>query len=79
LKKSSHFSIETFTKKMIYIAVSVTKGCSYCIHSHTASAISKGMSSAKHADLMRVIALAGKTNQLASAKQLPIDAVFTKE
>ncbi len=57
----------------------VANACSYCIHSHTASAISKGMSTAQHADLMRVIALAGKTNQLASALQLPVDAVFTKE
>ena len=45
---------------------------------HTASAVSKGMSSAQHADLLRVIALAGKTNQLASAMQLPVDAVFNK-
>ena len=72
-------ALDPLTKEMIYIAVSVTNACSYCIHSHTASAISKGMSSAQHADLMRVIALAGKTNQLASAMQLPIDAVFTKE
>jgi AhpD family alkylhydroperoxidase len=77
LKKSSHSAIDPLTKEMIYIAVSVIKACSYCIHSH--KAISKGMSSAQHADLMRVITLAGKTNQLASAMQLPIDAVFTKE
>jgi AhpD family alkylhydroperoxidase len=73
------FVLDPLTKEMIYIAVSVTIACSYCIHSHTASAISKGMSSGQHADLTRVIARAGKTNQLASAMQLPIDAVFTKE
>jgi AhpD family alkylhydroperoxidase len=71
-------ALDPLTKEMIYIAVSVTNACSYCVHSHTASAVNKGMSSAQHADLMRVIALAGKTNQLASAMQLPVDAVFNK-
>jgi AhpD family alkylhydroperoxidase len=71
-------ALDPLTKEMIYIAVSVTNACSYCVHSHTASAVNKGMSSAQHADLLRVIALAGKTNQLASAMQLPVDAVFNK-
>ena len=72
-------AMDPLTKEMIYIAVSVTNACSYCVHSHTAAARSKGMSDAQHADLLRVIALAGKTNQLASAMQLPVDAVFNKE
>ena len=76
---ASPSSIDPLTKEMIYIAVSVTNACSYCVHSHTAAARSKGMSDAQHADLLRVIALAGKTNQLASAMQLPVDAVFNKE
>ena len=75
---ASPSSIDPLTKEMIYIAVSVTNACGYCVHSHTAAAKSKGMSDAQHADLLRVIALAGKTNQLASAMQLPVDAVFNK-
>jgi AhpD family alkylhydroperoxidase len=76
---ASPSSLDPLTKEMIYIAVSVTNACSYCVHSHTAAAKSKGMTDAQHADLLRVIALAGKTNQLASAMQLPVDAVFNKE
>jgi len=72
-------ALDPLTKEMIYIAVSASNACSYCVHSHTAAAKSKGMTSAQHADLLRVIALAGKTNQLASAMQLPIDAVFTQD
>ena len=76
---ASPSALDPLTKEMIYIAVSVTNACSYCVHSHTAAAKSKGMSDVQYADLMRVIALAGKTNQLASAMQLPVDAVFNKD
>ena len=76
---ASPSSLDPLTKEMIYIAVSVTNACSYCVHSHTAAAKSKGMSDAQYADLLRVIALAGKTNQLASAMQIPVDAIFNKQ
>ncbi|POO57762.1 carboxymuconolactone decarboxylase family protein [Agrobacterium rosae] len=69
-------ALDPVVKEMLYIAVSVTNGCSYCTHSHTAAAKAKGMTTEQHADLMRVIALAGKTNQLAVALQLPVDAAF---
>ena len=76
---ASPSSLDPLTKEMIYIAVSVTNACSYCVHSHTAAAKSKGMSDAQYADLLRVIALAGKTNQLASAMQIPVDDIFNKQ
>ncbi|MFK0384479.1 carboxymuconolactone decarboxylase family protein [Agrobacterium sp. NPDC090273] len=69
-------ALDPLVKEMLYIAVSVTNGCSYCAHSHTAAAKAKGMTSAEHADLLRVIALAAKTNQLATALQVPVDPVF---
>lgn len=69
-------ALDPLVKEMLYIAVSVTNGCSYCAHSHTAAAKAKGMTAAEHADLMRVIALAAKTNQLATALQLPVDHAF---
>jgi AhpD family alkylhydroperoxidase len=72
-------ALDSLTKELIYIAVSVTNGCSYCAHSHTAAARSKGMTDAQYADLLSVISLAAKTNQLASALQLPVDAVFDRE
>jgi AhpD family alkylhydroperoxidase len=69
-------ALDPLVKEMLYIAVSVTNGCSYCSHSHTAAAKAKGMTDAQHADLVRVISLAAKTNQLALALQVPVDAAF---
>jgi AhpD family alkylhydroperoxidase len=69
-------ALDPLTKEMLYIAVSVTNGCGYCAHSHTAAAKAKGMSAAQHADLLRVISLAAKTNQLATALQVPVDPAF---
>lgn len=70
--------IDPLTKEMIYIAVSITNACSYCVHSHTAAAISKGMTDAQHAELLAIIALAAKTNQLATGLQLPVDSIFDR-
>jgi len=69
-------TIDVRVKEMVYIAVSVANGCSYCIHSHTAAAKAKGMSDAQHAELMKVIGLAGKTNHLVNAMQVPVDDEF---
>jgi AhpD family alkylhydroperoxidase len=69
-------ALDPLTKELVYIAVSVANGCSYCVHSHTAAARGKGMTAAQHADLLAVIALAGKTNQLATALQVPVDEAF---
>jgi AhpD family alkylhydroperoxidase len=69
-------ALDPLTKEMLYIAVSVTNGCGYCAHSHTAAAKAKGMAADQHADLLRVISLATKTNQLATALQVPVDPVF---
>lgn len=69
-------TLDPLTKEMVYIAVSVANACSYCVHSHTAAARAKGMSDAQHAELMAVIGLAGKTNQLVTALQVPVDAAF---
>jgi AhpD family alkylhydroperoxidase len=63
-------------KEMIYIAVSAANACSYCVHSHTAAARAKGMSDAEHAELLTIISLAARTNTLANALQIPVDAAF---
>jgi AhpD family alkylhydroperoxidase len=68
--------IDPLTKEMIYIAVSVANGCSYCIHSHTAAARAKGMSDAQHNELTAIIGMAGQTNHLVTSLQVPVDAVF---
>lgn len=69
-------NIDPLTKEMIYIAVSISNACGYCVHSHTAAARAKGMTDAKHAELLAIIALAAKTNQLVTGLQVPVDAAF---
>jgi AhpD family alkylhydroperoxidase len=68
--------LDMLTRELIYIAVSTANSCTYCVHSHTASAKAKGMTNGQHAELLSVIALAGKTNQIANALQVPVDPIF---
>ena len=70
-------ALDPLTKELIYIAVSTVNSCSYCIHSHTASARAKGMTDQQHAELLAVIGMASETNALASALQIPVDPEFT--
>ena len=73
---SASGALDPLVKEMIYIGISAANGCSYCVHSHTASARAKGMSDDMHAELLSVIGLAGKTNQLAESLQVPTDQEF---
>lgn len=70
-------AIDAVTKEMIYIAVSVTNGCRYCVNSHTASARSKGMSEEVLSELMAVIGMANQTNALANGFQIEVDEAFS--
>jgi AhpD family alkylhydroperoxidase len=72
-------ALDPLTKELIYIAVSITNSCSYCVHSHTAAARAKGMTPEMHADLLRVVATAGRTNQLLNGLQVPVDPVFNAD
>jgi uncharacterized peroxidase-related enzyme len=63
-------------KEMLYVAVSIANNCSYCIHSHTASARSKGMTDAEYAEMLAVIGMAAETNRLATALDVPVDDAF---
>jgi AhpD family alkylhydroperoxidase len=69
-------ALDPLTKELIYIAVSVTNGCRYCIASHGAGATAKGMTPAQHAELLAVIGLANETNRFAIALDMPIDERF---
>jgi AhpD family alkylhydroperoxidase len=73
---ASETTIDPLTKEMIYIAVSVANGCGYCVHSHTAAARARGMNDAQHAELLSIIALAAKTNHLATGMQVALDPIF---
>lgn len=69
-------SLDPLTKELIYITASILNSCTYCVHSHTAAARAKGMTAQQHGELMAIIGLASKTNQLAIAMQVPVDPVF---
>ena len=69
-------SLDPLTKEMIYVAVSVTNNCEYCIHSHTAAARAKGMTDGMLAELLALVGLANDTNRLANGYRIPVDEQF---
>lgn len=71
-------ALDPLTKEMIYIAVSVTNQCNYCIASHTVSAQKKGMTDAMFTELMAVVGMANETNKLSTGYQVEIDEQFRK-
>jgi len=72
-------SIDPLVKEMIYVAVSVTNGCEYCIRSHTAAARAKGMSDHQLMELLAVVGAANETNRLVNGLQVPLDEAFLGE
>ncbi|MCP3972526.1 MAG: carboxymuconolactone decarboxylase family protein [Rhodobacteraceae bacterium] len=69
-------ALDPLVKEMLYVAVSVTNGCDYCIHSHTAAARAKGMTPEMYGELLAVIGMAAQTNQLVTAMKVPVDGMF---
>ena len=69
-------ALDPLTKEMLYIAVSISNSCRYCVHSHTAAARAKGMTDDMYADLLRVVSTAARTNQLLNGLQIPVDDAF---
>jgi AhpD family alkylhydroperoxidase len=65
--------LDPLTKELIYIAVSVTNNCEYCIHSHTKAATKLGLSQEAFGELLAVVAMANETNRLANGYQVPVD------
>ena len=66
-------SLDTLTKELIYVAVSMTNSCEYCIRSHAKSAQSKGMSDEMLKELIAVVAMANETNRLVESYQVQVD------
>jgi AhpD family alkylhydroperoxidase len=69
-------ALDPLTKDMLYVAVSATNGCDYCIASHTASARQKGMTDEMLGEVMAVVGMANETNRLADGYQVEIDEMF---
>ena len=72
-------ALDPLTKELLYVAVSVTNGCEYCIASHSASARKKGMTEEQLAELLAVVGMANQTNALATGYGVPVDEVFRRE
>jgi AhpD family alkylhydroperoxidase len=70
--------LSPLVKEMLYVAVSVTNGCGYCIASHAAAARKAGMTEAMFGELMAVVGMANETNRLANGYRVPIDATFDR-
>ena len=69
-------ALDPLTKEMIYVAVSASNGCDYCIASHTASARKAGMTEEMLGELLAVVGMANETNRLANGYQVDIDDAF---
>lgn len=69
-------ALDALTKEMIYVAVSATNQCGYCIASHTAAARKAGMTDAMLSEIMAVVGMANESNRLASGYQVEIDDRF---
>ena len=66
-------ALDPTIKEMIYLAVSVTNGCAYCIASHERAARRAGMTDAQHGELLAVVGVANRTNRLANGYAVPVD------
>jgi AhpD family alkylhydroperoxidase len=71
-------ALSPLVKEMLYVAVSVTNGCGYCIASHAAAARKAGITEAMFGELMAVVGMANETNRLANGYRVPIDAAFDR-
>jgi AhpD family alkylhydroperoxidase len=69
-------AIDPLTKEMLYIAISASNGCHYCIASHGAAARGKGMTEAQYSELLAIVGLANETNRLVTALGVDIDGAF---
>jgi AhpD family alkylhydroperoxidase len=68
--------LDPLVKELIYVAVSITNNCEYCLHSHAAAARAKGMTAGMFGELLAVVGLANQTNALANGYRIPVDPQF---
>ena len=66
-------SLDSLTKELIYVAVSMTNSCEYCIRSHTATAKKKGMTDKMLKELIAIVGMANETNKLVESYQVEVD------
>lgn len=71
-------ALDPLVKEMIYVAVSVTNNCGYCIASHSAAAAKAGMTPEQFQELIAVVGMANETNRLVNGYRVPIDPAFER-
>ncbi|WP_342237833.1 carboxymuconolactone decarboxylase family protein [Inquilinus sp. OTU3971] len=71
-------ALDPLVKEMVYLAVSATNGCGYCIASHSVAARKAGMTDEMLGELLAVVGMANETNRLANGLQVPIDEAFRR-
>ena len=69
-------TIDPLVKEMLYVAISASNGCRYCIASHGAAARNKGMTESQYSELLAIVGLANETNRLVTALDVPVDERF---
>lgn len=69
-------ALDAVTKELIYVAVSMTNSCEYCIKSHSIAAKSKGATTEMLSELIAVVAMANETNRLVESYQVKVDKVY---
>ena len=70
--------LDPLVKEMLYLAVSMSNGCDYCIASHTAAARAKGLTTAMMGELIAVVGMANETNRLVQGWRVPVDPAFNE-
>lgn len=71
-------ALDPLVKELLYIAVSITNNCGYCIASHSAAAAKAGMTEEQYNELVAVVGMANETNRLVNGYRIPIDPAFEK-
>tara|TARA_B100000965_G_scaffold10363_1_gene8059 strand:+ start:120 stop:512 length:393 start_codon:yes stop_codon:yes gene_type:complete len=69
-------ALDPVTKELIYVAVSITNGCEYCIKSHSLAAKKKGATEEMLKEMFSVVALANKNNKLVDSYQVEVDEIY---
>ena len=69
-------ALDPLTKELLYVAVSASNGCRYCIASHGAAARNKGMTEQQYSELLAIVGLANETNRMVTALDVEVDDRF---
>ena len=69
-------ALDPATKELIYVAVSITNNCDYCIRSHTVAAKKKGVTDEMIKEMIDVVGLANQNNKFVAGYQVEVDKIY---